>query len=99
MSDYIPIEMPNVDPRSPGSFNIQSQDPTQEYLQELGFPPAAPDAPGDLPPGMGAGLVPHYVTFSAIMNYMTRTYRWTYDAARKHSDQNATAIRNDTNIM
>jgi hypothetical protein len=78
--------------------HINSQDPAQEHLQELGYPAPSPTVPAggpSLPPGGGRLNVPHYLTFGSIVNQISHTYRWTFDEAAKHSDQNKVAIRRD----
>lgn len=72
----------------------------QERLAEQGRPlPAAPiPAPpgaGGLPPNNGLWVVPHFETFAAVWNTVSRTYRFTYDEAMRHSRQNALAYRRD----
>ena len=76
-----------------------SQDPVQEKLQELGYPPPEAFVSGSLPPGGGHRPLPHYQTFSQIVNNISRTYRYTFDEARRHNDENAVAIRRDPMIM
>lgn len=73
--------------------------PAVEHLMEQGLPGPEASTAGSLPPGEGKNLVPHFTTFASILNSVTRTYRWTYDEARKHSDANALALRRDATIM
>lgn len=67
--------------------------------QEYGAPlPEARDQ-SPLPPGGGRLVVPHYMTFSALVNLASRTYRWTFDEALRHNKNNALAIRRDPVVM
>lgn len=52
-----------------------------------------------MPPGGGRLVVPPYLTFSQIVNYAARTYRWAHDEALRHSHVNALAIRRDPVVM
>lgn len=62
---------------------------------EEGYPlPTAPTA-DNLPPGDGKFALPHFITFASIINYASRTYRWSFDEALRHSYANAKAIRRD----
>lgn len=60
-------------------------------------PPAGPE--DSLPPGGGRFPLPHYQTFGAIVNSVSRTYRWTFDEALRHDRENALAIRRDPVVM
>ena len=76
-------------------FSDQIADP-----QEQGWPfqPPDQDASG-LTPAAGAFNLPHFVTFSQLVNYVTRTYRYTTDEALRHCVNNALAMRNEPVIM
>lgn len=79
------------------SYGFPDKDAQRPY--EEGYPlPEAPPA-GQLPPGDGANLLPHYLTFAQIVNYASRVYRWTHDEALRDSRTNALAIRRDPVIM
>lgn len=85
------------------SFDAKSPDPVSEQLQEEGYPPPTVPSPdqsvGGLPPGEGRWPLPQFTTFGQIVNQVSRTYRWTFDEATKHSDPNKLAIRRDPMIM
>jgi hypothetical protein len=74
-------------------------DPLEQEPYEQGYP--LPDAPpaGPLPPGGGAQILPHFQTFSQIVNYASRVYRFTHDEALRDNWTNALAIRRDPVIM
>lgn len=73
--------------------------PEEQAPYEEGYPlPVAPKA-GELPPGAGAQVLPHFVTFSQIVNYASRVYRYTHDEALRDNWNNALAIRRDPVIM
>lgn len=44
-------------------------------------------------------LLPHERSFSAVYNAISRTYRWTYDEALKHNQNNALAMRRDVALL
>src|ERR1700722_20443200 len=44
-------------------------------------------------------LLPHFRTFAAVWNTFTRTYRYSWDEAIKHSPTNALTMRRDAFIM
>lgn len=72
---------------------------SSEILQEAGYPhPEASPQPGRVP-GDGAFAVPHYLSFSSLVNSVSRTYRWAHDEALRHSRKNALAMRRDPVIM
>lgn len=73
-------------------------DPITEAAEE-GLPLPEAKVSNDLPPGGGKFVLPHYATFSAIVNSLSRTYRWTHDEALRHSNYNALALRRDPIIM
>lgn len=67
--------------------------------QEAGFPtPEGPMLPS-MPAGMGKGAFPHFLSFSELVNYSSRTYRWAHDEALRHSTTNALAMRRDPIVM
>ena len=73
--------------------------PEQEREQEYGAPPPQAADQQPLPPGGGRYSSPHFLTFSQIVNSVSRTYRWTFDEALRHNRQNALAIRRDPVVM
>lgn len=73
--------------------------PEQESAQEYGAPPPQPTEQQSLPPGGGRYTAPHFLTFSQIVNSVSRTYRWTFDEALRHNRNNALAIRRDPVVM
>ena len=78
---------------------LQPYDSVEERLQEWGYPPPKPQNPGNLPPGGGQFVLPHVATFSQIVNMASKTYRWTFDEALRHSSVNTLAMRRDLVIM
>ena len=77
----------------------QLPDPAIQAPYEAGYPlPEAPRAEGE-PPGGGKFQVPHFESFGQIVNLASRTYRWAFDEALKHSRTNALAIRRDPVVM
>ena len=78
-----------------------SINPVDQVLAEEGLPlPEPVSSPAEsLPPGGGKLVLPHFATFSQITNLLARAYRWTFDEALKHSQENALAIRRDPVIM
>ncbi len=74
-------------------------DPGEQALLEEGLPLPEAKHATVLPPGGGKAILPHYQTFSMLVNSMSRTYRWSYDEALRHSQQNALAIRRDPVVM
>lgn len=82
------------------SAETQVIDPAIEAAAEKGYPlPEAPARLDGLPPGSGKLVVPHFSTFSQVVNFVTRTYRWSADEALRHSHTNALAIRRDPIVM
>jgi hypothetical protein len=74
-------------------------DPTATAYEQ-GLPlPEAKREDNSLPPGGGKWVVPHFTSFAAIINSITRTYRWTFDEALRDSQTNALALRRDPVIM
>lgn len=67
--------------------------------QGLPLPDPTPIDDTNLPPKGGKYPIPHYSSFSAIVNSLSRTYRWTFDEALRDSQQNSLAIRRDPVIM
>ncbi len=57
------------------------------------------DASGEAIEDAGGFLLPHVRTFAAIWNTFTRTYRYTWDEAIKHSPTNALTMRRDAFVM
>jgi hypothetical protein len=81
-------------------MSLPAYDPQIANPQEQGFPfPEPPVDPLGLTPSGGAFTLPHFVTFSQLVNYVTRTYRYTTDEAIRHCIQNALAMRNEPVIM
>jgi hypothetical protein len=74
-------------------------DPGEQVLHEEGLPLPEGKKADTFPPGGGKALLPHYQTFSMLVNSMSRAYRWSYDEALRHSQQNALAIRRDPVVM
>lgn len=82
----------------PSAFN-NFPDPDIQRPYEEGYPqPKAPKSE-EFPPGTGAFVLPHFQSFSQIVNYASRVYRWTHDEAVRDSWTNALAIRRDPVIM
>lgn len=81
------------------NFSISSEDQDRTHLLEQGFPVPPPSLVTPLPPGQGRLTVPHFQTFSAIVNQISRTYRMTHDEALRHSRTNAQALRRDPVVM
>ena len=72
----------------------------EDVVAEHGFPlPEAQPPESGLPPGGGQLAVPHYQTFSYIVNLVARAYRWRFDEALRHNRENALAMRRDCFIM
>jgi hypothetical protein len=80
---------------SPNAF----PDPTQEAPFEHGAPLPEAIRAEHIPPGGGRVEMGHYQTFSQIVNYASRTYRWRFDEALRHNRENALAIRRDPVVM
>lgn len=68
---------------------------TTPTLGEMGLERIQPPVDEDLPVQGGMWGLPHYMTFVAFMNYMTRSYWWTFDEALRDSLCNSDAMRND----
>src|SRR5262245_8506418 len=67
-----------------------------ESPQELGYPfPEAQRPESGLPPGGGRWTVPHFQSFTSLVNAATRIYRWQFDEALRQSHKNALAWRRD----
>src|SRR5262245_40676724 len=73
-------------------MNLTGSVPT---MGEMGLERLKPPDNGSLPLGGGQWMMPHYQTFVAFMNMMSRTYWWTFDEALRDSQVNSDAIRND----
>lgn len=72
---------------------------TQQELRERGLALGQAEGGIDgLPAGHGQWVVPHFQTYTALTNYFSRSYRWLYDEALKHSETNANAMENDAVI-
>jgi hypothetical protein len=71
----------------------------ENLAAEEGYPlPEAQTAEG-LPPGGGKLVLPHFATFSQLVNLVSRSYRWTHDEALRDSKTNALAMRRDPVVM
>jgi len=68
---------------------------TTPTLGEMGLERLQPAEDQALPLGGGLWTMPHYMTFVAFMNFMTRSYWWTFDEALRDSTCNSDAMRND----
>lgn len=68
---------------------------TTPNLGEMGLDRLQPAPDESLPMGGGLWTLPHYMTFVAFMNFMTRSYWWTFDEALRDSTCNSDAMRND----
>jgi len=74
-------------------------DPLAQISQEAGYPfPEATKKEGRVP-GDGGMPLPHFMTFSQVVNWASRTYRYTFDEALRHSAKNALALRRDPIVM
>lgn len=51
--------------------------------------------PGTKPDVQGRHLLPHFITFSQLVNLASRSYRYTFDEALRHNRFNAVAMRRD----
>jgi hypothetical protein len=71
--------------------------PPDQFLQEAGYPFPEP-VPAD-PPGQGKFPLPHFLTFAQLTNLVSRSYRFTFDEALRHSQANALAMRRDGVVM
>lgn len=80
-------------PVTPPPFD--SQTPQESGLPFLKVPPN----PDGTPPGGGMFQVPHFVSFSSLINYFTRTYRYTFDEAMRNCPAMARVMRNEPVIM
>lgn len=80
-----------------GYNSYPSAEEQQPY--EQGFP--LPEAPRTtiMPPGDGGLILPHFETFGQIVNYASRTYRYTHDEAIRASWTNMLAMRRDPVLM
>jgi len=67
--------------------------------QEAGFPAHEGPMISSLPAGMGKGAFPHFLSFSELVNFQSRSYRWNHDEALRHSTANALAMRRDPIVM
>ena len=74
-------------------------DPFAQIPQERGYDfPEAEIKEGRVP-GDGGQPLPHFMTFSQVVNWASRTYRYTFDEALRHSAKNTLAMRRDPVIM
>ena len=64
-------------------------------LAEQGYPTPPPEPSESLPPNLGQWIAPHHQTFTQVVNWASRTYRYTFDEALKDSRTNALAMRRD----
>ena len=67
--------------------------------QEAGFPAHEGPMVPSLPAGLGKGAFPHFLSFSELVNFQSRSYRWNHDEALRHSTANALAMRRDPIVM
>jgi hypothetical protein len=84
---------------SPTEGSNQLPDPATMAPYEAGYPLPEPQRAETLPPGGGRLAIPHFESFASIVNLASRTYRYAFDEALKHSGQNALAIRRDPVVM
>lgn len=82
--------MPNV-------FNLV--DPIQRQLAEEGIRPPPPPVSPITPPLGGKYPVPHYLTFSGIVNQISHAYHWQFDEALLESATNAKRMLRDPVIV
>lgn len=68
-------------------------------MRERGYPAPEPRPVTDLAPNMGQFSVPQFLTFSGLVNMVTRTFRSTFDEAMRESPHNARAMRRDPVLM
>jgi hypothetical protein len=82
-------------------FGSSRMDTDQAALAEMGYPLPEPEGDPDamVPPGEGRLPLPHFATFGQLVNVASRTYRWSFDEALRHSQSNALAIRRDPVVM
>lgn len=103
LSEEPSLVSPNISVHIVQGFDPQSNsvvpDPGEQALLESGLPLPEAQKATHLPPGGGEAVLPHYQTFSMLVNSMSRTYRWSFDEALRHSQQNALAIRRDPVVM
>lgn len=71
----------------------------RETLRELGYPPVEPKVNPNFAPNFGEIAVPQFLTFSGLVNMVTRTFKYTFDEAMKESPNNARAMRRDPVCM
>lgn len=71
----------------------------REELREYGFPAPLPPVNQYVAPNNSTYAVPQYLTFSGIVNQVTRTFRYTFDEAMLESPNNARAMRRDPVLM
>lgn len=63
---------------------------------ELGYEPdKVADIDSALPPGSSRFAVPHFLSFSSIINSVSRVYKYTFDEASRHSRENSSAMLKD----
>jgi hypothetical protein len=84
----------------PSSGGDQQVSDSQRELAERGYPLPPPGVEGEgLPAGGSLWVVPHFQSFSQIANLVSRSYRWTFDEALRHSYTHARAFRRDPVMM
>src|SRR5262245_51628854 len=67
--------------------------------QELGWPHPPLPPVGEMPPGDARASIPHFMTFSGLVQTAARSYRYTHDEAMRDSPINARAMRRDAVLM
>ncbi|MFZ9794277.1 MAG: hypothetical protein ACO3F3_18280, partial [Gemmataceae bacterium] len=63
-------------------------DPLKDLPQERGYSFPEPVKKEGRVPGDGGQPLPHFMTFSQVVNWASRTYRYTFDEALRHSAKN-----------
>lgn len=81
--------------------NVTLNQETQinEKVRELGYPAPLPPVSDVVAPNASQWAVPHYLTFSGIVNQISNTYRYTFDEAMLASPANARIMRRDPVLM
>jgi len=74
-------------------------DPLKDLPQERGYSFPEPPVKENRVPGDGGQPLPHFMTFSQVVNWASRTYRYTFDEALRHSAKNTLALRRDPVVM
>ena len=65
----------------------------------LPLPEPTPGQKEGMPLAGGQWAIPHHLSFAQVTNWASRTYRWTFDEALKHSHTNSLAVRRDPVVM